>query len=455
MRSSRSRRILVVEDDAAMRRSCEEIIEDEGFEYLTAESGEEAETLLNSGERFGAVLTDLKLPGMDGLGVLRLVKRIDPVTDVIVMTGYGTIQSAVEAMRLGALDYITKPFEVDDLVRCLEKVRRSTWVEAEVGRLRRELEEKDKVGLIVARSDAMLEVLARVRGASRTDATVLIEGESGTGKELVARAIHESSDRSRGPYQVINCAALPYDLVESELFGHRAGAFTGATRESDGLFRSAHGGTLVLDEVTEIPDPVQAKLLRVLQAKLVRRVGETEEKAVDTRIVAITNRSSAEALSDGSLREDLYYRLSVIVIKVPPLRDRPDDVAPLVAHFLKKLLPPDLLGKVRLDRHALELLEQYPFPGNVRELENVVAGTLALSDSAVIHISHLPARIIEHGSRPRRTSGSGVPSLRQSESELLAQALKECGGNKAAAARLLGISRQRLYRMAQEYGIRL
>jgi len=447
--------ILVVEDDAAMRKTCEQVIRKEGFEVRTAESGEEAEQFLNSGERIRAVLTDLKLPGMDGLQVLKMVKGVDPSTDVIVMTGYATIQSAVDAMRLGATDYVTKPFEIDDLIRSLEKVRRSSWVEEEVERLRAELRENCSVGPIVAESTAMLEVLARVRAASRSDASVLIEGASGTGKELVARAIHEGGTRAAGPYIVVNCAAVPYDLVESELFGHRAGAFTGATRDSTGLFRGANGGTIFLDEVTEIPEGVQVKLLRVLQEKLVRPLGGIDEQKVDVRIIAAMNRSTADALTDGSLREDLYYRLSVIVIRIPPLRERPEDIAPLTHHFFDKHARPALRGPIHVDPRTIEFLTRYPWPGNARELENVVEEILAMEPSDTILPTALPPRIRDHAARVPRNSGGRVPSLRQAERELLERALKESGGNKSAAARILGISRQRLYRMARELDVRI
>ena len=445
--------ILIVEDNAAMRKSCEEVIRQEGFRSRAAESGEAAQVLLDAGERFCAVLTDLKLPGMDGLQILKMVKRFDPGTDVIVMTGYGTIQNAVEAMRLGAMDYVTKPFEIEDLVRCLDKVRRTSWVEEEVDKLRVELSGKNRLGRIVAASAAMLEVLARVRAASRSDASVLVEGESGTGKELVARAIHEDGTRAAGPYTVVSCAALPYDLVESELFGHKAGAFTGAIRDSEGLFRSACGGTVFLDEVTEIPEAVQVKLLRVLQEKLVRPVGEMVESSVDVRIIAATNRTAAEALADGSLREDFYYRLSVIVVRIPSLRERPEDIRPLVDFFLEKHAGADRTERVRVDPTVLGLLERYPWPGNVRELENVVEGILAVERPEVITPAALPDRILKLGVRSPKPSR--VPSLREAERDLLRRALSECGGNKAAAARLLGISRQRLYRMAAGLGIRL
>jgi DNA-binding NtrC family response regulator len=328
--------ILVVEDDPAMREACLLVFEKEGFRSHGVATAAEALACLEGREQIDIMVTDLRLPGMDGLDLLREVKKLRASTEVVLMTGYGTIKSAVEAMKVGASDYLTKPFEMDALLVVVRRLVRMRSLEGEVQRLRTELKDRYQFHNIVGGAPGMREVFELTRAAAGSDSPVLIEGESGTGKELVSRAIHYEGLRSRGPFVPVNCSALPANLVESELFGHRRGAFTGAHRDSQGLFLGADQGTIFLDEITEMPLEAQVKLLRVLEDKRVRPVGAVESIPVDVRVVAATNLELAGAVKTGVLREDLFYRLGVIVISVPPLRERTEDVPALAMHFVHR-----------------------------------------------------------------------------------------------------------------------
>jgi len=449
--------ILVVEDDAAMREACLSVFAGEGFRASGVATADEALSALEQEARFDVVVTDLVLPGADGLALLREIKRRDRSVEVVLMTGYGTVKSAVEAMKVGASDYLTKPFEMDALLVVVRRLVRMRKLEGEVRRLRTELKDIYRFGNIVGGAGRMREVRELTRAAADSDAPVLIEGESGTGKELVARAIHYEGRRSRGPFVPVNCSALPTDLVESELFGHRRGAFTGALRDTEGLFLSAQGGTIFLDEITEMPLGAQAKILRVLEEKRVRPVGATQSVEVDVRIVAATNRAASDAVTKGALREDLFYRLSVILIPLPPLRERAPDIPALAMHFIQRFNETAAAKVEGFGPEALDALCAYHWPGNVRELRNVIEGLYALGRSGRIELVDLPRSIRESPKDPSvpPAAPSSLPTLQQAEKQLVEAALRSTSGNKSDAARLLGISRSRLYHLIQVYRVRV
>ncbi|MHC4931345.1 MAG: sigma-54-dependent transcriptional regulator, partial [Planctomycetota bacterium] len=430
--------------------------EKEGFRSHGVATAAEALACLEEHGQIGIVVTDLRLPGMDGLDLLREVKKLQASTEVVLMTGYGTIKSAVEAMKVGASDYLTKPFEMDALLVVVRRLVRMWSLEGEVQRLRTELKDRYQFHNIVGGAPCMREVFELTRAAAATDSPVLVEGESGTGKELVARAIHYEGLRSRGPFVPVNCSALPTDLVESELFGHRRGAFTGAHRDSQGLFLGADGGTIFLDEITEMPLEAQVKLLRVLEDKRVRPVGAVESIPADVRVVAATNLELAGAVKTGVLREDLFYRLGVIVISVPPLRERTEDIAALAMHFVQQFNERSKSQVEGFSAEALDALRAYSWPGNVRELRNAIEGLYALGRRGRIEIGDLPRAVRDPtGATPRRAHPTAVPTLEEAQRSLVEAALRETRGNKSEAARLLGISRSRLYHFIQLHRIRV
>ncbi|MHC4953621.1 MAG: sigma-54-dependent transcriptional regulator [Planctomycetota bacterium] len=449
--------ILVVEDDAPMREACLSVFAKEGYHAVGLATASEALAFIDEVERLDIVLTDLRLPGMDGLELLREVKRRDRSIDVLLMTGYGTIKSAVDAMKVGASDYLTKPFEMDALLVVVRRLVRMRQLKGEVERLRTELKDRYRFGNIVGGSRPMREVFDLIHAAAGSESPAIIEGESGTGKELVARAIHYEGLRSAGPFVPVNCGALPTTLIESELFGHRRGAFTGAHRDAKGLFVSANGGTIFLDEITEMPLEAQAKLLRVIEDKSVRPVGAVQSCAIDVRILAATNRGVMQSVESGSLREDLFYRLGVIMICVPPLRERVEDIPALAVHFMQmfnKRGPNVLEG---LSPQALDAMCRHAWPGNVRELQNVIEGLYALGRPGRIELADLPASIRTAKRRapaaPREAPR--LQTLQEAERSLVEVALRETKGNKSEAARVLGISRSRLYHFIQMHGIRV
>ncbi len=453
---SRPANILVVEDDDAMRESCAKLFRLKGYGALEASSGAEALERLRQRDDIDIVLTDLKMPGLDGVALLKQIKLLAPGVQVVLMTGYGSVKSAVEAMKYGAADYITKPFDTNELLMTVGKIVKLSGLQEEVVRLRSELRDKYRFDNIVGTSPNMRAVCEKIDAASRTYSTVLICGESGTGKELVAKAIHYTGPRADNPFVPVNCAAMPGELIESELFGHKKGAFTGAVRDSTGLFRSAHGGTIFLDEIVEMPYGTQAKLLRVLQDRQVRPIGSTEELPVDVRVIASTNQDVEEALRDNRLRNDLYYRLSVISIDVPPLRDRFEDIPSLVNHFIAKFNGVSERTVERASDDVMKALARHKWPGNVRELEGVIENAFALGKTDVIGMRDLPAHITEQvgaGLPQRGEDQEPIPTLSESERELLVRTLRASGGNKTRAAQLLGISRPRLYNMIRRYEI--
>ncbi|MBI3553381.1 MAG: sigma-54-dependent Fis family transcriptional regulator [Elusimicrobia bacterium] len=446
-------RVLLVEDDASVSALLSMELRRRGYEMSVAKNGAEALRLL-SAEGFDAVVTDLKLGDIDGLKVLEASKKAQPGTEVILITGHGSIDTAVAAIKAGAFDYLTKPVEPEELSIILGKALERRRLLGEVERLREEVKGKFSFEGIVYASPLMQKVLDLVRKVAATDATVLIQGESGTGKELVARAIHEKSPRRAGAFVAINCGALPEGLLESELFGHVKGAFTGADRNKRGLFEEASGGTLFLDEISETTPGLQVKLLRALQEGEVRRVGDNHPIKVSGRLVAATNKDLTKLVKDEKFREDLYYRLKVFPIVIPPLRDRTEDILPLAEHFLRKAKA-KIGGKAaRFSPQAAEALKAYAWPGNVRELEHAVERILIMASGAVVAPADLPPELLPAA---QLAAGEAPPpaaaNLKELEKQHILDVLKACGQNQVEAAKRLGIGRNTLWRKLKTYGL--
>lgn len=437
-------RILVVEDEPALRGLVVRAMRAEGYEADCATTGREAVEAL-AGHLFDVVLLDMKLPDGDGVEILRRVKERDAGVEVVILTGFPDVTNAVAALKLGAYDYLSKPVDLAALARLVAQIIERSRLREEVRSLRSRLGERLAARDFVAASPALLAVKATLVAVAPTSSTVLIEGETGTGKEVVAAAVHRLSPRRERPFLPINCGAIPSELLESELFGHVRGSFSGASSDTPGLFRAAEGGTVFLDEVTELSPSLQVKLLRVLQERQVRPVGSARSFPIDCRVVAATNQPLEEAVRKGIVRPDLYYRLNVVRVFLPPLRERKEDVPALTAHFLREL-------NNRFGRHvrgvsaeAMETLLAYPFPGNVRELEHLLERALALGATEEIGIDDLPDL------RPRRLAGPESP-LERAERETILDVLRRFGGDKEAAAQELGISRRTLYRRLHEIG---
>ena len=446
-------KILVIDDDTSLRRVLEYNLEEEGYQVQTASSGEKGLSLLESFQP-NLVITDMKMSGMDGLMVLKVIKERSMDTLVIIITAFGTVDVAVEAMKAGAYDYITKPFNRDTLQLTIRKALQFFGLTEENRRLKSELSDKADFRTIIGSSREMEKVFEVIRKVADTDAPVFITGESGTGKELVARALHANSSRRSAPFVAINCSAIPRDLLESELFGHTKGAFTGAIKEKQGKFQLADGGTLFLDEIGDLLLELQPKLLRALQEKEVEPVGGTTVQRVDVRIVSATNLHIDKAIATGTFREDLYYRLSVIPIHLPPLRERQQDIPLLVRYFATKHCTIDT---VMFEHEAIDSLTKYPWPGNVRELENTVERLLIMRNSNSISYNDLPDKF-----RVTQKEGSAIInlpdegySLEQLEREIVVHALVRNGWNQTAAARFLRIPRHTLLYRIEKYGIEL
>lgn len=449
-------KILLIDDDSSLRRVMEYNLQTAGYQVTAAESGEEGLKLFDEISP-SLVITDMKMPGMDGMQVLRVIKQRSSETLVIVITAFGTVDVAVEAMKLGAYDYITKPFNRDELLLVVAKALRFNGLADENRRLKSVLSDRNEFRMMVGSSPIMEKVFQVVRKVADSDASVMITGESGTGKELVARSIHAGSGRKNGPFVAINCAAIPHELLESELFGHVKGAFTGAVKDKPGKFLMAEGGTLFLDEVGELPVELQPKLLRALQERTIEPVGSTREDRLDVRIVSATNLDLEQAISKGSFREDLYYRLSVIPIHLPPLRLRREDIPQLLRYFCAK----HGTEKVPISKSALAALTAYSWPGNVRELENMVERLLIMRRGDSIEFDDLPEKISKDSGEKRDASGIGkvvnLPedgySLEKLEREVVMQSLERNGWNQTAAARFLRIPRHTLIYRMEKYGI--
>ncbi len=442
-------RILVIEDEDKLRRVIELQLKGAGFEVDQAASAEDA---LKLADRADLVLTDLRLPGITGLEFISQMRRQNSRTPVIVMTAFGTIENAVEAMKSGAVDFLPKPFSLDHLMAVVEKALEVRSLRDENRKLREELGQRYEFSNLVGRSPGMREIFATITRIAPTRATVLLAGESGVGKDMIARAIHQHSPRADRPFVKINCAALPENLMESELFGYEKGAFTGANATKIGKFEMADTGTVFLDEIGDVPPSIQVKLLRILQEREFERLGSNKTKHIDVRVLAATNVDLRAALEQGAFREDLYYRLNVLPIDIPPLRERKEDIPFLAGHFIKKYAK-DVDGRVdSISEAAIQKLIQYHWPGNVRELENVMERSMVLSPGPA-----LDAEDIRLDSAPRRTQTPAetqfLPdgmTLDQFEQSIIREALQRANGNKSQAARLLGLTRNALrYRLSQ------
>lgn len=446
-------KILVVDDEPGMRTFLEIILRKEGYSVETAADGMKALDNINNNV-FDLAILDILMPVMNGIEVLKRIIEKSPETTVIIITAFASHETAIEAMKLGAYDYITKPFKIDEIKLVIKKALDKKGLERENLRLRKELQTKYGFANIIGRSIDISKVFELIKRVSELKVNVLITGESGTGKELVARAVHYSGSRHRGPFIAVNCGAIPEPLVESELFGYRRGAFTGASRNKKGLFEEADGGTIFLDEIVDLPTHLQVKLLRVIEEKTIRPLGSTEPIPVDIRIIAATNKLLEEEIANEKFREDLFYRLNVIKIDLPPLRDRRDDIPPLAIHFVEKYsreMGKDIHG---ISPKALETLESYHYPGNVRELENIIARCVALETSNVIRQQTLPELMVNMGSLniENGIAGNfGLDHLLETfEKRTIEKALTEAQGNKVEAAKLLGITFRSLrYRVAK------
>jgi len=446
--------ILLIDDDASLRRVIEYSLKERGYAVRTAESGEEGLLLFGS-ERFDAVITDITMPGMNGMEVLRKVQEASPGLPVIIITAYGTIESAVEAMKLGAFDYVTKPFPSrDELHLRLQKALQHQRLERENRSLREMVNDRFSFGNVLGTSERTREVLDLAGRVAASDATVLITGESGTGKELLAKGIHLASARASEPFVAVNCAAIPENLIESELFGHVKGAFTGAVRDREGKFELAEGGTLFLDEIGDLRVDLQAKILRSLQERTIDRVGGEKPVELDVRVIAATNRDLESEVRAGNFREDLYYRLSVVVLQMPPLRERKDDIPLLAEHFLKRFNPG---SAARLAPDALALLTAYGWPGNVRELENVMERASVLRRGETITRADLPEKLSRAAHDVKNIilnlPADGI-SLEELERDLIVKALETHKGNQTRAAEFLRITRPTLIYRMEKYGLK-
>lgn len=452
---SKADRILIVEDEAIMRDNLRHVLSRAGYTVETAESGTAALRLLAEGS-YDLVLTDLKMPGADGLTVLAETKRLHPEAEVIVLTGYATVETAIAALQQGAFHYLSKPFKLDEVRAVVQKALEASRLRRENRRLREELERTHRYAGMIGRSAAMQEVFALIERVAETDAPVLLTGETGTGKELVARAIHARSRRGRGPFVPVNCGALSEELLSNELFGHEKEAFTGATSARAGLIEAAQGGTLFLDEIAEMTTAMQVKLLRALQEREVVRVGGTKAIPVDVRVVAASNRDLNKAVANGLFRADLFYRLNVVRLHLPPLAGRREDVPLLAAHFLEKY---NALYHRRLegiDEAAMRCLLEYDYPGNVRELENLIARAVALEKGSLLTVESLPPDFREiqvrtHRRLPREWEPAGT--LEEVEKAYIERVLEQTGFNRTKAAVILGIDRSSLWRKIKRYGI--
>jgi DNA-binding NtrC family response regulator len=439
--------LLFVDDDDDFRIPAVKRFKHRGFHVQEAASGEAALELAQL-RQFDVAVLDMRMPGMNGLELLEKLHSCNPDCEAIILTGEGTIETAVQAMKLGAYDYLTKPFSLADLELVVQKAYERRQLAKENQQLKAVLQRSQVETQMIGQSPAMLEVFRLIERAGPTDKAILIQGESGTGKELVARALHRASSRADRPLVVINCAALSETLLESELFGHEKGSFTGAVAAKPGLFEVADGGTLFIDEIGEMPGSLQAKLLRVLEDGSMRRVGSTKERRVNVRLLAATNRNLADEVRLGRFREDLYYRINVMSFELPPLRDRPQDIPLLVKHFLG--------DQWQIEPEAMRILEQFSWPGNVRQLSNVLERAKILADPPQIRVRDLPSELAHQQPSPAAMAlpkpGDDLASVERAH---VMEVLQREGGNKARAARRLGINRRSLYRLLEKYEIKV
>lgn len=448
--------ILIIDDEQSQREVLKGFLEKKNYKVITASSGNEGLELINQ-EQVDIVLSDYKMPDKTGIEVLEEVKRINPEISFVLMTAYGTIENAVKAMRLGAYDYLSKPIDLEELEMLLGKIIENKSLKSEVNFLRQQLQEKFKIDSFVSTSPKMQEVLSVAARAAESKATVLITGESGTGKEVLAKSIHYISTRKDKPFVAVNVPALPETLLESELFGHEKGAFTGADKTRMGRFELANKGTIFLDEIGDIPMNLQVKLLRVLQEHKIERLGSNDSIDVDVRVIAATHQNLEQKIKDGTFREDLFYRLNVISIHIPPLRERKEDIMPLIEHFIKKYAQENDKPNLEISKEAVDYLMKYNYPGNVRELENIIERAVVLSRQNIITVNDLPSNVkgFKTESDPifdeEKTLTEQVEAL---EKKLIYDALTKANGNQSLAGRMLGITERNLRYKMQKYGIK-
>jgi len=447
-------RVLVVEDDEAARVGLQQLVRTWGFLVEAAGDGEEALRMATS-FRPAIVISDLVMPRLDGLGLLRALREQGDDIPVVILTAQGTVETAVEAIKQGAYDYVTKPVDVQRMRILLDKIVERLETLREVQVLRRQLRQVGTFGSLIGNSPAVRKVYRVIEQAAPTSATVLISGESGTGKELVARTIHQLSPRAGLPWVPVNCAAIPETLLESEIFGHEKGAFTGAAMRREGCFELAHRSTLFLDEIAEMTPQTQVKLLRVLQEGTFRRLGGKQEQTVDVRVIAATNVDPRDAVQRGKLREDLYYRLNVLTIELPALRDRKEDLALLVQAFIAEFNARNGRAVQAVEESAMEALEHHDWPGNVRELRNVIERAIILAKGPFIEMVHLPPALVEKsGGSPGSVTLPVGTSVEEAERQLILKTLEHTGDNKTRAAKLLGFSLKTLYNKLDQFKIR-
>jgi two-component system response regulator HydG len=449
-----SERILVVDDEEVALRNLAHILKSEGFSVVPADSGPKGLKLLTETE-FDVVLTDLRMPKVDGMKILRECKRLRPLTEVIMITGYATVDSAIEAMKQGAYHYVAKPYHNEEVRKVVAEAVEKVRLKKENLRLKEHIEEQQKGSgvRIVTQDPGMRAMLDTARQVASADCNLLITGESGTGKELLARFIHENSMRRHGPLLAVNCGAFNEELLSNELFGHEKGAYTGANSTKPGIIEAANGGILFLDEITEMTAGMQVKLLRVIQEQQTMRLGGTKPIDVDVRFIGATNRNFQDALTEGEFRTDLYYRLNVVSLKIPPLSARKGDIPLLSQYFLAK--HSTIMGREipSLSREALEILMKYGFPGNVRELENIIERGIVLAGGGVIEPQHLPDDLMHYEVTTFRSDDDELPSLKDLEIRYIREVLKETGGNKTHAASIMGIARLSLLRKIKRFGL--
>ena len=443
-------RVLVVEDNEIERRAISQIIKAEGLTVFGAENADKAMGYVD--ENVDVVLSDLQMGDVSGIDLLQLWKKQKPDTHFIVLTGHGNESTAVQAMKNGAFDYITKPANPEEIILLIRRAIETQQKDKEIDSLRRRLDQRFGLDQIVGQSKQMKDVYAKIQRAAPVDSTVLVLGESGTGKELVAQALHHNSPRKKGPFVAVNCAAVPATLVESELFGHVRGAFTGATDKRMGRFEQADGGTLFIDEIGDFELPLQAKLLRVLETLTVTPVGGHEDRKVNVRVLAATSRDIQKMVGDGSFRQDLYYRLNVVQIVLPPLRDRPDDIAVLVEHFLKEIATNKGTPPRRVSPEVMRRFQSYRWPGNVRELRNTLESMMVLAEGEQLTERDLPERIADTAQViPNPKELPSNMTMEELEKLAITKALDQCAGNRTHAANRLGISVRTLQRKLRQY----
>lgn len=448
-------KVLVVDDEPSMREFLSILLEREGYAVEQAENADKALQLLDS-NAFDLVISDIKMPGLDGISLLGKIKEQSPDTAVLMVTAFSTAEQAVEVMKRGAYDYIAKPFKVEEVKVLVSNALEQRSLRLENERLRQAIQERYSFGGLVGKSKKMKDVFTMIEKVAASTVTTLVTGESGTGKELAAKAIHYNGPRKNKPFIAVNCSAIPATLMESELFGHTKGSFTGAIADKPGLFEQANGGTIFLDEIGEVPLELQAKLLRVLQERELRRVGDTSARKIDVRIIAATNRNLLDQVKDGAFREDLYYRLNVVELRMPSLRERPEDIPILIDHFYKKLSGSSECHNI-VSEQAIKVLITYPFPGNVRELENLVERCIVLGSKGMEE-GCLPPKVLGSQASFHSSGKLQIPSDGMSleahldgiEKIFLLQALERCGGVKKKAAEILGLTfRSFRYRLAK------